>query len=57
MTELSKRTNCEQFSLCERIQKYFADDPAGLSIAALQMESKSLCGECPHCKAKDESPT
>ena len=57
MTELSNPTNCEQFSLCERIQKYFADDPAGLSIAALQMESKSLCGECPHCKAKDESPT
>ena len=56
MTELSNPTNGEQFSLCEYLQQYFADDPAGRSIAALQMESERRCGECPHCKAKDESP-
>jgi hypothetical protein len=26
-------------------------------MAALQMESESLCGECPYYKAKNESPT
>ena len=57
MTEHSSLTNCEQFSLCERLQKYFADDPAALSMAALHMESERRCGECPHCEAKNESPT
>ena len=55
MAELGNPTNYDQFSLCERLQKYFADDPAGLALAALRVESKSLCCECPHCEVKNES--
>ena len=57
MTELNDPTNCEQFPLCEHLQKYVGDVSAGLLMAALQMESESLCGECPHYKGKNESPT
>ena len=57
MAELDNPTNGEQFSLCECLQKYFADDPAGLALAALQMESERRCDECPNCKSKNESPT
>jgi hypothetical protein len=57
MTELNNPANCEQFPLCEYLQKKVGDVSAGLLMAALQMESKSLCGECPYYKAKNESPT
>jgi hypothetical protein len=60
MTELNNPANCEQFSLCEILQKYVlqkyvGDESAGLLIAALQRRSESLCGECPLYKAKNES--
>jgi hypothetical protein len=57
MTELNNPANCEQFPLCEHLQKKVGDISAGFLMAALQMESKSLCGECPYYKAKNESPT
>jgi hypothetical protein len=47
MTELNDPTNCEQFPLCEHLQKYVGDESAGLLMAALQMESERLCGEMP----------
>jgi hypothetical protein len=55
MTELNNPANCEQFSLCEILQKYVGEESAGLLIAALQRRSESLCGECPLYKAKNES--
>ena len=57
MTELNNPANCEQFPLCEHLQKKVGDISAGLLMAALQMESESFCGECPYYKAKNESPT
>ena len=57
MTELNDPDNCEQFPLCEHLQKYVDDESAGLLMAALQMESERRCGECPHYKANNESPT
>jgi hypothetical protein len=57
MAELNDPANCEQFPLCEHLQKYFADESAGLLIAAMQMKFESFCGECPHYKTKNESPT
>mgnify|MGYP001826325689 CR=1 FL=1 len=57
MTELSNPTNCEQFPLCEHLQKYFADDSAALLMAAIQIECERRCCECPHYEANNESPT
>jgi hypothetical protein len=57
MTELNDSDDCEQFPLCEHLQKYVGDESAGLLMAALQMESEKRCGECPHYKVKNESPT
>ena len=57
MTELSNPTNCEQFPLCEHLQKYFADDSAALFMAAIQIECERRCCECPHYEANNESPT
>ena len=57
MTELNAPTNCEQFPLCEHLQKKVGDISAGLLMVALEMESESLCGECPYFKVKEKSPT
>jgi ribosomal protein L24E len=57
VSELNDPTNCDQFPLCEHLQKYVGDEAAGLLMEAMQMESERLCGKCPHFIAKNQSPT
>jgi hypothetical protein len=57
MTKLNNPANCEKYPLCEHLQEKVGEIPAGFLMAALQMESKSLCGECPYYQTKNESPT
>ncbi len=57
MTELNNPDYCEQSQLCEHLLKYVGDESGGLLMAVMQIESEWLCGECPHYKAKNESPT
>lgn len=52
MTELNNPAYCEQFPLCEHLQKEVGDISAGLLMTALQMESESFCGQCPYYKSK-----
>jgi hypothetical protein len=57
IAELNNLATCEQFPLCEHLQKKVGDISAGLLMVALEMESESLCGECPYFKVKEKSPT